>query len=174
MESTHLPEDILKTRQKAKNSWNESDTARAPINRSPEQYKIKFEMGVMLFCAVSSKDIEETLRLLDKGADPNYANALGLTALQNACIDENFPMVKLLIDRGADVNATDNEGWSPLHAAACGNELEIVKFLVKKGADVALVNADHYLPVDLAENDLIKEYLDDMLNDSGSSCSLSA
>ena len=38
-----------------------------------------------------------------------------------ACIDENFDMVKFLVESGADVNQQDNEGWTPLHAAAsCG------------------------------------------------------
>lgn len=38
-----------------------------------------------------------------------------------ACIDENFDMVKFLVENGADVNRQDNEGWTPLHAAAsCG------------------------------------------------------
>lgn len=38
-----------------------------------------------------------------------------------ACIDENFDMVKFLVENRADVNRQDNEGWTPLHAAAsCG------------------------------------------------------
>lgn len=38
-----------------------------------------------------------------------------------ACIDENFDMVKFLVENRADLNRQDNEGWTPLHAAAsCG------------------------------------------------------
>lgn len=41
--------------------------------------------------------------------------------LSQACIDENFDMVKFLVESRADVNQQDNEGWTPLHAAAsCG------------------------------------------------------
>ena len=45
------------------------------------------------------------------------------TTPPQACIDDNFDMVKSLVDLGASVDAVDNEGWTALHAAtSCGHE----------------------------------------------------
>lgn len=44
-----------------------------------------------------------------------------------ACIDENFDMVRFLVENGADVDRQDNEGWTPLHAAASCGHLNIAE-----------------------------------------------
>lgn len=57
------------------------------------------------------------------GAQPARQGLAGVTtgSLPQACIDENFDMVRFLVEHGAAVGQQDNEGWTPLHAAAsCG------------------------------------------------------
>lgn len=48
-------------------------------------------------------------------------------ASPQACIDENFDMVRFLVESGADVDRQDNEGWTPLHAAASCGHLNIAE-----------------------------------------------
>ncbi|XP_075913350.1 uncharacterized protein LOC116957661 isoform X3 [Petromyzon marinus] len=86
------------------------------------------------------------------GADVNHANADGLTALHQTCIDENESMVSLLLDSGADVNLADNEGWTALHIAASCGSLPIAQLLLVHGADLAAVNSEGKIPADLAES----------------------
>ncbi|XP_013179329.1 PREDICTED: protein phosphatase 1 regulatory subunit 12A isoform X10 [Papilio xuthus] len=130
--------------------WQESDTNKQSPNPR-HAAKIQFTTGTVFLAACKAGDKEEILRLLNKGADINTPNVDGLTALHQACIDDNMDMVEFLVSHGADVNRRDNEGWTPLHAtASCGID-SIARFLIENGSDVAAVNYDGELPIDLAE-----------------------
>uniref|UniRef100_A0A3B3Z7R7 Uncharacterized protein n=2 Tax=Periophthalmus magnuspinnatus TaxID=409849 RepID=A0A3B3Z7R7_9GOBI len=89
--------------------------------------KVRFAQGAVFMAACSAGDREEVAALLRQGADINHANIDGLTALHQACIDENAEMVQFLVESGSDVNRGDNEGWTPLHAAASCGFVQIVK-----------------------------------------------
>ncbi|EHH30399.1 hypothetical protein EGK_11060, partial [Macaca mulatta] len=80
-------------------------------------------------------------------------NADGISALHQACIDENLEVVRFLVEQGATVNQADNEGWTPLHVAASCGYLDIARYLLSHGANIAAVNSDGDLPLDLAESD---------------------
>ncbi|XP_058678736.1 LOW QUALITY PROTEIN: protein phosphatase 1 regulatory subunit 12C, partial [Ammospiza caudacuta] len=87
------------------------------------------------------------------------ANADGISALHQACIDENMEVVQFLVESGADVNQADNEGWTPLHvAAACGCR-HIAQYLLDHGADAAAVTCDLELPLEVAEDEALEELL---------------
>ncbi|KAG5883939.1 hypothetical protein JTB14_003758 [Gonioctena quinquepunctata] len=145
--------------------WEESDTNRQPTSPKQKSRKIKFSSGCVFLAACAAGDKDEVLKLLHKGADIDTANVDGLTALHQACIDDNLDMVEFLVENGADVNRGDNEGWTPLHATASCGFLSIAKYLIEKGADVAAVNNDGELAIDIAEcskmEDLLKEEIDE-------------
>ncbi|KHJ95116.1 ankyrin repeat protein [Oesophagostomum dentatum] len=107
-----------------------------------------------------SGDEEEVEELLAKGADINTATVDGLTALHQSVIDSKPEMVRFLCEKGADVNAQDNEGWTPLHAAACCGNLAIVRYLCQNGALLNVINSDKELPLDLADDESCREYLE--------------
>ncbi|XP_066139655.1 protein phosphatase 1 regulatory subunit 12A isoform X4 [Euwallacea fornicatus] len=131
--------------------WEESDTNREPVSPKQKSRKVKFSSGCVFLAACAAGDKEEVLKLLEKGADINTANVDGLTALHQACIDDNLDMVEFLVEHGADVNRGDNEGWTPLHATASCGLMYIAKYLIEKGGDVAAVNNDGELAIDIAE-----------------------
>uniref|UniRef100_M3Y930 Protein phosphatase 1 regulatory subunit n=1 Tax=Mustela putorius furo TaxID=9669 RepID=M3Y930_MUSPF len=86
-------------------------------------------------------------------------NADGISALHQACIDENLEVVRFLVEQGATVNQADNEGWTPLHVAASCGYLDIARYLLSHGANIAAVNSDGDLPLDLAESDAMEGLL---------------
>uniref|UniRef100_A0A667IBY7 Protein phosphatase 1 regulatory subunit n=2 Tax=Lynx canadensis TaxID=61383 RepID=A0A667IBY7_LYNCA len=102
---------------------------------------------------------------LDPAAPPparavlDSTNADGISALHQACIDENLEVVRFLVEQGATVNQADNEGWTPLHVAASCGYLDIARYLLSHGADIAAVNSDGDLPLDLAESDAMEGLL---------------
>jgi Ankyrin repeats (3 copies) len=57
-------------------------------------------------------------RLLEAGADPNYANQYGITPLIVATIHDHINLIDLLIGAKALVNKADKEGKTPLMWAA--------------------------------------------------------
>ncbi|XP_032241225.2 protein phosphatase 1 regulatory subunit 12A isoform X4 [Nematostella vectensis] len=159
--------NALQKRQDSLRRWKGSETDRQPVDRSRKKPKIQFNSGIVFLSAVSSGDVDEVKKLLAKGADINYQNVDGLTALHQACIDENFDLVKVLVDKGASMDVRDNEGWTSLHAAASCGSVEIAKYLIENGADVAAVNNEGELPLDLAEEEDMEDLLTDEIENQG-------
>ncbi|KAK2842363.1 hypothetical protein Q5P01_012563 [Channa striata] len=141
-------------RQDQLQRWLGSETDRTgPDNRETSsgsgtrRAKVRFAQGA------------EVAALLRQGADINHANIDGLTALHQACIDENAEMVQFLVESGSDVNRGDNEGWTPLHAAASCGFIQIAKYLIEHGAQVGAVNSEGELPLDVATEDAMERLL---------------
>merc|ERR1712106_810763 len=139
--------------------WQDSETAREPSEPKRKSRRIGFSDGCVFLAACAAGDREELKVLLGRGADIDTANVDGLTALHQACIDDNLDMVEFLVANGADVNRGDNEGWTPLHATASCGFLSIAKFLLDHGANVAAVNNDGELAIDISESDEMEDLL---------------
>ncbi|XP_022917855.2 protein phosphatase 1 regulatory subunit 12A isoform X7 [Onthophagus taurus] len=150
--------------------WEESDTNREPVTPKQRSRKIKFSSGCVFLAACAAGEKDEVLRLLEKGADIDTANVDGLTALHQACIDDNLDMVEFLVEHGADVNRGDNEGWTPLHATASCGFLSIAKYLIDHGANVAAVNCDGELALDITESERMEELLKSEVEARGIDC----
>ena len=92
-------------------------------------------------------NIDPIEKLLGAGADPNFQDDLGRTALHLMSISDGsawklreYPevtknIVQILVSRGANVNAADNFGWRPLHYAAWYSVPFMVEALLLHGAD---------------------------------------
>ncbi|XP_017340461.1 protein phosphatase 1 regulatory subunit 12A isoform X1 [Ictalurus punctatus] len=128
-------------------------------SRALKSAKVRFAQGAVFMAACSSGDQDEVAELLRQGADINHANVDGLTALHQACIDENAEMVQFLVESGSDVNRGDNEGWTPLHAAASCGFIQITKYLIEHGAQVGAVNSEGELPLDVATEEAMERLL---------------
>ncbi|KAL3882577.1 hypothetical protein ACJMK2_028907 [Sinanodonta woodiana] len=160
------PSALIRRHEQIKR-WENSDTYKEPTNPKETTRKVKFQDGCVFLAACSSGDRNEVKRLLDRGADINTANVDGLTALHQACIDDNLDMVEFLVDNGADVNACDNEGWTALHATASCGFTEIARYLLEMGASVSAVNNDGDLPMDICEDDEMEKLLQDEMDKQG-------
>ncbi|XP_044126158.1 protein phosphatase 1 regulatory subunit 12C-like isoform X4 [Bufo gargarizans] len=138
--------------------WLGSETERCPgSTRRPP--RVRFAQGAVFMAACSAGDREEVRQLLTAGAPINGTNVDGLTALHQACIDENLDMVQFLVENGASVNQQDNEGWTPLHAAASCGFVSIAQYLISKGASVAIVNSEGELPLDVSHESAMEKLL---------------
>lgn len=73
--------NALQKRQEALKRWKGSETDRESSNRSRKSPKIQFSSGTVFLSAISSGDVDEVKKLLEKDADINFQNVDGLTAL---------------------------------------------------------------------------------------------
>jgi len=71
--------------------------------------------------------------LVKHGANPNYQNESGGTALQTACVcKSSLDMIQELINLGADVHLANNHGNTPLiFSVRNHNPLDVVMLLAK-------------------------------------------
>lgn len=82
--------DAKQKRNEQLKRWIGSETDLEPPVVKRKKTKVKFDDGAVFLAACSSGDTEEVLRLLERGADINYANVDGLTALHQVGA-ETFP-----------------------------------------------------------------------------------
>lgn len=84
--------DAKQKRNEQLKRWIGSETDLEPPVVKRKKTKVKFDDGAVFLAACSSGDTEEVLRLLERGADINYANVDGLTALHqvrvSACLTD--------------------------------------------------------------------------------------
>ena len=81
--------------------------------------------------------------LLDSGADVNYENKKGNTALIYASICGHTEVVKLLLYYGADTERREQKiGVTALSIAAAKGYAEIVDLLLENGADTKVGKLD--------------------------------
>lgn len=85
--------DAKQKRNEQLKRWLGSETDLEPPILKKKKTKVKFDDGAVFLAACSSGDTEEVLRMLDRGADINYANVDGLTALHQVCVGRDFCVV---------------------------------------------------------------------------------
>ncbi|GLD48306.1 protein phosphatase 1 regulatory subunit 12A isoform X1 [Lates japonicus] len=81
--------DAKQKRNEQLKRWLGSETDLEPPVLKKKKTKVKFDDGAVFLAACSSGDTEEVLRMLDRGADINYANVDGLTALHQMTVAGN-------------------------------------------------------------------------------------
>ena len=103
------------------------------------------EMRDALWAAVRAGDAEALRVALDRGAEVNAKNEMGVSALWIAASKGKLDVIQLLVERGADVNVRDGIWYqTPLRLAVGSSHLEVAQFLIKSGAkdgDEALFTA---------------------------------
>ena len=98
-----------------------------------------------LWAAVRNGDTKGAKTLLNKGADVNAKNEIGITALWIAAAKGKPEVVEVLLRAGADVNARDGIWYeTPLSLAVAAGHADVVTALLRAGAkdiDAAVVRA---------------------------------
>jgi uncharacterized protein len=90
-------------------------------------------MTALLF-AVRTGDLDSARLLLEAGADPDDADAWGVSAAALAAHSGFRGVLELLLEAGADPDAAE-AGFAPLHLAILRRDLETARLLLASGAD---------------------------------------
>ena len=107
-----------------------------------EKNRNEYGKKLMDACAKPKSNIEEIKTLINMGADINYKNDLGMTAMMRASHMNNGDVVDFLISNGADIDAQDKDGFTALAVAVRYDSVSVAKILLDKGAklDVKINN----------------------------------
>lgn len=112
--------DAKQKRNEQLKRWMGSETDLEPPILKKKKTKVKFDDGAVFLAACSSGDTEEVLRMLDHGADINYANVDGLTALHQVCCPPPSPSLM----------------WSPAVSAWRGTDVGLLLATARRGTPV--------------------------------------
>lgn len=89
-----------------------------------------------LFGIKSLGETDTIQKKLHDGFDVNTVDSGGRSILQEAVIQKNHDLIKLLLEHGADVNLQCERNWTALHFAAQNYDLVASKLLIQNGANV--------------------------------------
>ncbi|XP_057784653.1 protein VAPYRIN-like [Salvia miltiorrhiza] len=129
------------------------------------------EQGEAVLHAARRGELEVLESLLEKGANMNFCDQYGLTALHVAAIKGNKDAVMMLVEFGASVEWQDAEGHTPLHLAVEGGSFETVEVLICRGANVNATTTKGATPLYISK---LMEYEDitKLLLDKGAAAPL--
>eukprot|EP00439_Symbiodinium_sp_Y106_P046008 s2952_g5.t2 len=92
-----------------------------------------------LLDAVSSVQVLEIEKILQRPQDPNLADFSGNTPLARATMQGNLDIMRLLLEASASPNALSGPpDWTPLHSASLNGHVEGVSLLLQFRADMNL------------------------------------
>ena len=101
--------------------------------------------------SVANGEYKKAQYLLQKAADPNIPNKLGVTPLGFAAMYGKKDLCKLLLNYGADLNYQTPEcRTTPLIKASQHGHGDVVKLLIDNKAEIELVDRDNKNAVDYA------------------------
>ena len=95
------------------------------------------QAGPALVDAARAGNLEAAKQQLAAGADVDFRNQEGLTALHMAAVKGHNKVAELLIAKGANINTSGRLiGTTPLDSAALLGHKEMVELLIDSGADI--------------------------------------
>lgn len=125
-------EDIEKFDPKIQKWKLGSDTIGAYFESATKQEK---NLAFLWSTFLKRADLLEGL--LAAGAELDFCDPNGISALHLAAFSGCTDSVKFLIDRGVDVNL-QSKCYTPLHCAAFGNSVGTAELLIRNGATIAI------------------------------------
>jgi len=100
----------------------------------------KKKLNFAFLDAASDGRVGDMLRFLERGADVNHTNHVGMTALLFAVNQGHTKVVKLLLESSAETEHKYKDGMTALLYAASKGNKEIVKLLLENGANIEHAN----------------------------------
>ena len=119
-------------------------------------------LNTALGVAAGEGHIDIIRYLVEQGADMEKADKDSSTPLLYASEHGRLEVARYLLEQGANRDkAAISDGHTPLHCAAECGHLETAKLLMVYGADLNARNRNGELPIDLTDNEEIRQAISD-------------
>ena len=159
-------DENIKTDQKVTEKVNPEDFFKAVKDNDVAKVKDYLSKDPTLVKAVTSDFLKETAlgistfngnkeivdMLLQKGADPNVNDDMGIAPILGAARQNRAEIIEMLIKNKAKVDIKNKSDETALHYAAEYNSGDAAKVLLAKGADKNLKNSSGKTPLDIAKD----------------------
>lgn len=120
------------------------------ISESPELIRFKNYEGRTPLHAAASRGVVPIVKyLIDKGADINAIDDVGVPPLHAAAQSGSLETVKLVVGGGANIRAVDASKQTALHRAVFGGNRDVFKLLISTGLDPDTKDADGRSALDI-------------------------
>jgi ankyrin repeat protein len=105
-----------------------------------------------LWAAAQGGNTEDCESLLEIGAEVDWRNVDGDTALLAACRRGHADTIVLLLVYGASPNVKGKDLLTPLHICARSGDIKTLNVLLDVGADTSILTADSQSALDIARH----------------------
>lgn len=95
-------------------------------------------------------DLEDVQQAIEQGAQVDWQDEQGRTALHMASANGHTQTVIYLLKAGAEAAPANKEGNTPLHFACLNGHVQVVQELTQRGASPSALNSHSQSPVDEA------------------------
>ncbi|KAF1814369.1 putative proteasome regulatory particle subunit [Eremomyces bilateralis CBS 781.70] len=112
-----------------------------------------------LHFTASKNNLDIAKRLIAHKASARTKDKRGQLPLHRAAAIGSLPMIKLLLSSRSPVNATDVDGLTALHHAISEGHGEAAMQLLREGAESDKRDLGGQLPIDLAPDGKIRNYI---------------
>nr|XP_039270620.1 ankyrin repeat domain-containing protein 12-like [Styela clava] len=113
----------------------------------------------LLHLSTIKGDLDAMKELIRQGADVNVQDFAGWTPLHEACNHGHQEITRYLLEVGANVNSRGLDNDTPLHDAVTNAHKDLVELLLRHGANPLLKNRKGERPLDIAEDQIIRELM---------------
>ncbi|TGK07326.1 ankyrin repeat domain-containing protein [Leptospira semungkisensis] len=114
--------------------------------------KANSDLDLQFFESIRQRNLDEIVRFVLRGSDPNTKDYLGNTPLHKAAGFGYYEVSSFLLQIGAELNSKNGDGETPLHRAVAHGFYELAGLFLRSGANPNVTRNDGMTPLHLSVN----------------------
>ncbi|TGK01485.1 ankyrin repeat domain-containing protein [Leptospira langatensis] len=114
--------------------------------------KTNSDLDLQFFESIRQRNLDEIVRFVLRGSDPNTKDYLGNTPLHKTAGFGYYEVSSFLLQIGAELNSKNGDGETPLHRAVAHGFYDLAGLFLRSGANPNVTRNDGMTPLHLSVN----------------------